>query len=151
MRNLKVGRKFSVSFGIILVLFLVSVATASFGISRAKASYEKFYTKDYKAVTSVYEIRLKLQGALKELMLGVISNRMEETQEHLGKVDQYMADIQTQLDWIYANYEGDLSLLKDFETRMTNNKSVRMQVIEYATLGTEEGNQIGRASCRERV
>lgn len=140
MRNLKVGKKFTVSFGIILTLFLVSVATASFGISRAKASYEKFYTEDYKAVTSVYEIRLKLQGALKELMLGVISPETEETAEHLGKVDQYMSDILTQLDWIYENYDGDVSLLKDFETKMTNNKSVRMQIIEYASLGTEEGN-----------
>lgn len=140
MKNLKVGRKFIVSFGIILALFLVSVVTASMGITRAKKSYQEFYVEDYKAVTSVYEIRVRLQGALKELMLGVMSESAQETSEHFGKVDQYLETINSQLDWIYSNYEGDVSLLKDFETRMENNKGTRMRIIEAASSGTQEGN-----------
>ncbi len=140
MKNLKVGRKFIVSFGIILALFLVSVVTASMGITRAKKSYQEFYVEDYKAVTSVYEIRVRLQGALKELMLGVMSESAQETSEHFGKVDQYLETINSQLDWIYSNYEGDVSLLKDFETRMENNKGTRLRIIEAASSGTQEGN-----------
>ena len=58
MKNLKVGKKFIVSFGMILTVFLVSVIVATVGIVRARASYEKFYMNDYKAVTGVYEIQL---------------------------------------------------------------------------------------------
>ena len=47
MKNLKVGRKFIVSFGIILALFLVSVVTASMGITRAKKSDQELYVEDY--------------------------------------------------------------------------------------------------------
>lgn len=141
MRNLKVGKKFIVSFGSILLLFLISVFSAGIGISRSKASYEQFYTESHKAVTGIDEIRLKLQWALKELMLGVVSTDAQYTNERIAKVNEYVEDIQTQLQWIYSNYSGDVSLLREFEDAMQENKAVRVQVIEYATMGTEEGNQ----------
>ena len=52
MKNLKVGKKFIVSFGSILILFLVSVVVGTIGIARARASYRDFYSYDYKAVSS---------------------------------------------------------------------------------------------------
>ena len=144
MKNLKVSKKFIVSFGMILLLFLVSVVAAGIGITRARASYEKFYTQDHKAVSSVYDIRLNLQGALKELMLAILQENLAETQSHAAKVDEYMASVQENLDWVYANYEGDLSLLKEFETSVSNNKHKRQQVIDYAMMGTSEGTELAK-------
>lgn len=141
MRNLKVGKKFIVSFGSILLLFLISVFSAGIGISKSKASYEQFYTESHKVVTGIDEIRLKLQWALKELMLGVVSTDAQYTNERIAKVNEYTEDIQTQLQWIYSNYDGDVSLLQEFEQKMQENKAIRLQVIEYATMGTEAGNQ----------
>ena len=56
MKNLKVGKKFIVSFGMILTLFAISVVVGITGIVKAKSSYETFYMNDFKAVSSVYEI-----------------------------------------------------------------------------------------------
>ncbi len=58
MRNLSVSKKFIVSFGTILVLFLVSVVGAGIGITTAKSSYQKFYEQNYKTLSGVYEIRV---------------------------------------------------------------------------------------------
>lgn len=144
MKNLKVSKKFIVSFGMILVLFLVAVVTASVGIMKSKASYEKFYIEDHKALSSVYEIRLHLQGALKELSLAVMEDSIAETQSHVAKVDEYMANVQDKLDWLYANYKGDLSLIKEFESNVSNNKYKRQQVIDYAMMGTPEGTELAK-------
>lgn len=144
MKNLKVSKKFIVSFGVILILFLVSVVTAGIGITKSKSSYQEFYTKEHRAVTSVYEIRLKLQGALKELSLAVLEKDIAAGREHADKATQYMNDIETQLQWIYANYEGDVSLLKDFETKWRANSTLRTQVAENALLGTDEGTETAR-------
>lgn len=139
MKNLKVGKKFIVSFGSILLLFLISVVAASIGISKAKASYQQFYTEDYRAVMMVKDIQLNLQGALKELMLGVVSSDAQETAQRVNNVDACMEILNSDLEWIYSNYDGDVSLLKDFESRMANNKALRQQVIDYAVQGTTEG------------
>lgn len=140
MKNLKVGKKFVVSFGIILTLFLVSVVVGTIGIVRARSSYQSFYMNDFKAVTSVYQIQLRLQEALKELMLGVLESDTAETKKRLDTVNQYMDDVHTELDNIYANYGGNVSLLEEFEKGLDENKSTRLQIIEYATLNTPESN-----------
>ena len=43
MKNLKINTKFIVSFGLILVLFLVSVIATCSGIAISKSGYESFY------------------------------------------------------------------------------------------------------------
>ncbi len=144
MKNLKVGKKFIVSFGMILTLFAISVVVGITGIVKAKSSYETFYMNDFKAVSSVYEIQLRLQEALKELMLAVVEPEQAETTERVNKVNQYMDDIVDDLNTIYANYSGDVSLLKEFQTGMTNNKDTRLQVMEYASMGTPEGNELAQ-------
>ncbi|NBH73101.1 methyl-accepting chemotaxis protein [Clostridiaceae bacterium] len=144
MKNLKVGKKFLVSFGIILTLFLVSVVAAGIGISKSKTSYEKFYEEDYHAMANIYEMRISLQRALKELMLGVMSTDSSETEERIATVDQHVSNIQEKLQWIYSNYSGDVSLLKDFEAKMGDAKGLRLQIYEYARMNSEEGNLLAQ-------
>lgn len=139
MKNLKVGKKFIVSFGSILLLFLISVVAAGIGISKAKTSYQRFYTEDYRAEMMVKDIQLNLQGALKELMLGVVASDTQETAQRVKNVDACMEILNSDLEWIYANYDGDVSLLKDFENQIAENKTLRQQVIECAMQGTTEG------------
>ena len=140
MKNLKVGKKFLVSFGLILVMFLISVIAASTGIAKSKKSYENFYGQDYRAVTTVYEMQLKLQEGLKELMLAVVETDPDETNRRVQVVNQNMEDVKTMLQDIYTSYEGDVSLLKEFEAGLVGNKDTRMYIIECATRGTPEGN-----------
>ena len=108
MKNLKVGKKFLVSFGIILTLFLVSVVAASVGIAKSKASYESFYEKDYRVISNIYEMRIGLQRALKELMMSVMSEESSEREENISEVNRYMDNVRANLQWIYSNYDGDV-------------------------------------------
>ena len=140
MKNLKVGKKFLLSFGIILALFLVAVISSSVGIMKAKGSYESFYEEDYRVITNIYEMRVSLQRSLKELMLSVVELDDSNTRERIASSDQYLTHIQESLQWIYTNYTGDSSLMKEFETKLNSTTDVRQQIVANATLGTEEGN-----------
>ena len=144
MKNLKVGKKFLVSFGIILTLFLVSVVAAGIGISKTKASYEKFYEEDYHAMANIYEMRISLQRALKELLLSVVTTDSSQTEQRIATVDQHVSNIHEKLQWIYTNYSGDVSLLKDFETKMNDAKGLRLQIYEYARMNSEEGDRLAQ-------
>lgn len=143
MKNLKVSLKFIVSFGTILVLFLISIGTASLGISKAKSSYKEFYTTDYKVISSIYEIRLNQRKGLYEMMMGVISDG-QEAREHINNVNQYMTAISNDLQWIHANYTEDLSALKQFETELENSMQLQNEIAEYAVAGTAEADEQAR-------
>ena len=140
MKNLKVNSKFIVSFGAILALFLIAVVVASLGITTARSSYRRFYEEEFEAVNKVKDIRYNQQSAMKELMLGVLAASPEESTKRVSSSNQYMTEVKDDLQWLYSNYTGDLTLLKQFESTMSENTNTRLQVGEYASESTEESN-----------
>ncbi len=144
MKNLKLGKKFLLAFGIIVVTFLVAICSAGYGIIKSKKSYANFYKKEYEAITRVYEIQLDLRKALNELSLSVIESDPGETAKRITNVTKNIEGLESQLQWIYNNYEGDVSGLKEFENYMNNNKEIRLRAMEYASLDTIEGNQMAQ-------
>jgi len=144
MKNLKIRSKFMVAFGLILVLFLVSVIATCSGIAISKAGYENFYEEDFEAVSTVQDIKVKLQEALKEMLLIVESTEPQDYTTRSQLIDQNIADIRASVDRLCSEYSGDTTLLKQFETLMTNNGKVRERVMEQAALSTDEGNAAAR-------
>lgn len=144
MKNLKVNSKFIVSFGAILILFLVSVVIASLGISTAKSRYQTFYEVDFEAVNYVKDIRYYQQSAMKELMLGIMADTSAEASQYVDSANQYMNQVTEELQWLYNNYTGDTSLLREFESRMAENKDTRLQVGELAKAATPESDEEAR-------
>ncbi len=140
MKNLKVNSKFIVSFGAILALFLIAVVVAGLGITTARSSYRRFYEEEFEAVNKVKDIRYNQQSAMKELMLGVLAASPEESAKRVSSSNQYMTEVKDDLQWLYSNYTGDLTLLKQFESTMSENTNTRLQVGEYASESTEESN-----------
>lgn len=140
MKNLKVGKKFLLAFGSIVVLFLVSVIFASVAIVGARSSYEEFYKSDYQATSKIYDIRVKLQAGLKCLSDAALTADPNETSQFVKLMEQYTSEIQSDLQWLYSNYNGDLTQLKEFQSQMEQNKSLTDQIINYVTQGTEQAN-----------
>ncbi len=140
MRNLSVSKKFIVSFGTILVLFLVSVVGAGIGITTAKSSYQKFYEQNYKTLSGVYEIRVWFQRAVKELLMGALADNTNDIQGHLQEVDNYVSNIQEQLQKTYSSYDGDVTLIREFESKMNSGESLRSEITQYIREATEESD-----------
>ncbi len=141
MKNLKLTKKFIVAFGIVLVLFLVTVIATCSGIAISKSGYAKFYQEDFQIASSVERIQIAQQQALKEMMFMVVTTDQQDCATREQRVNEYMNKIQEELDYVYANYDGDLSLLKEFDTLRNNGKSIRERVVESASLCTPEGNE----------
>lgn len=141
MKNLKVRKKFIVSFGSILLLFLVSLISSSIGTSSSKSNYQQFFEEDYEAVVKINDIEYRLQAALKELLLGSVEPDLDDSVRRIESADQHMTMIQSNLQWLYTEYDGDTSLVKEFESQLIAAKEIRQKLSSYATLGTEEGDE----------
>lgn len=140
MKNLKVGKKFLLSFGAILGIFLVAVIASCIGISKAKSSYEEFYEQDYTMIADIYEMRVSLQRSLKEILLSTIEEDPSQTKERIATSDDYISHINETLQLVYTTYKGDVSMLKNFETKLSSTTSLRQQIVDSATADTVEGN-----------
>ena len=100
--------------------------------------YLKGYEEDFDAVSTVQDIKVKLQEALKEMLLIVESTEPQDYTTRSQLIDQNIADIRASVDRLCSEYSGDTTLLKQFETLMTNNGKVRERVMEQAALSTDE-------------
>ena len=148
MKNLKINTKFIVCFGLILVLFLVSVIATCSGIAISKNGYQNFYEEEFVTVTTVQDVKTKLQEALKEMLLVVETTDGQDYTQRSQIINQNISDIRTSVETLSRDYKGDTTLLEQFLTLMTNNGSVREKVMEQAALRTEEGNQAAREIIR---
>ena len=118
MKNLKLNVKFLVSFGLILVLFLVSVVATCSGIAISKSGYRNFYQEDFVAVTSVERMEVKLQEALKEMLLAANTTNQQEYSQRAQVVNQNISDIRATAEELIETYNGDTALLEQFVTLM---------------------------------
>ncbi len=148
MKNLNIAKKFLVAFGLILVLFLISVIATCTGIATARDSYAGFYEEDYTAITSLYEMRLDQRRMLGQTMLAVDSGDVTP-QEASATLSTYRADLEENLNWIKNNYngKGDLSRLGEFETSM----QTCYDIADRALAALEDGGEAGTEEARNIV
>ena len=141
MKNLKLNVKFLVSFGLILVLFLVSVVATCSGIAISKSGYRSFYEEDFMAVAEVQDIEVKLQEAVKEMLLAAETTDQQEYNQRAQVINQNLDAITATVDQLIVEYAGDTTLLQQFESMMKNNASVREKVMTAASVCTAASNQ----------
>ena len=99
-------------------------------------------------MTTVQDVKTKLQEALKEMLLVVETTDGQDYTQRSQIINQNISDIRTSVETLSRDYKGDTTLLEQFLTLMTNNGSVREKVMEQAALRTEEGNQAAREIIR---
>lgn len=119
----------------------MSVIFASVALVSAKSSYEDFYKRDYQVTSKVFDTRVNLQAALKSLNKAVLADDSATTSEAIQQFNQYTSQIDSDLQWLYSNYSGDTAKLKEFQSLMNANQSLREEILDYARQGTEPADR----------
>ena len=87
MKNWSVRKKFLTTFGIVVVLFLASVLTASLCIVRAKKSYQTFFENSYQAFLQMDEVRMDAQEAGRALAMAVAASDVSDIENYYNAGD----------------------------------------------------------------
>ncbi len=132
MKNLKIRTKLLVTFMLIILLFIGTVAVATTGLKQNAAKYSQFYNVGYQITNKVMNMRRGLQIIVKDLTFITI-------EDDASKIEVYMADMQKELDglqengnWLFDNFTGDTELLNSFATYITEAVEMQDTVIKTA-------------------
>lgn len=90
MKNLKIRAKLLVTFMIIIVLFLITVASAISGLQQNEEKYTEFYQVGYQITNRIMSMRRGLQVMLKNV--GFLTIEADRDQ-----CDLYAAEIENEL------------------------------------------------------
>lgn len=141
MNNLKVGKKFLVVFGSIILCTTIALVVVISGLVNTANRYTYFYSKNYLVVTRIGEMGMRLQGGAKSLAIATM-----ETDP--AGIDRAVTDATTHYnmytedkDWVLNNYEGDDSLINQIDTKLQSVQGTMQEIIEYSRQNTDEGNR----------
>jgi methyl-accepting chemotaxis protein len=115
MNNLKVGKKFLVIFSSIIVCTTIALIVLICGLNNTANRYTYFYTKNYMVVSSIGDMRARLQASLKSMALASLESTAAAIEEQLTEADTYYNFYVEKKNWVMQNYEGDLSMMRDID------------------------------------
>ena len=132
MKNLKMSKKIITSFGVVIVCFLVTIAIMISGVLFTGNNYTQFYKDSSEALLKVESTRLEMQRLLKYVAYGAADPNTDAAKDWFNKANECADMIQENIVWFQENYDGDLTLLNQFETENNSCRSVRMQIASYS-------------------
>ena len=140
MRDFKIAKKLTAVFAIIIACFCIAVVATILGMNSVGNSYESFYENSHEAIVRSSNIRIQLQTAIKNVSLATVDSNATNTNAYVSETEEAMNTVKTELDWFRNNYEGNLSLLNQFESKMNEVQDLRNKISSLALENTAASN-----------
>jgi len=140
MKNMKMNKKIILSFGVVIVCFVIAIVFTIFGMRNTGDKYTTFYTMRHEATMNARMIRVDLQSSTKNLLLATVEEDATKTEESINEALTNLEDIDEQLAWFDSEFDGDTSLLDDFKAEMSTLDSMREELIALGRENTVESN-----------
>lgn len=97
MKNLKVGKKLIISFGIVLLFFVISVIVVSFSLTNIRAQLTQFYNVPWQTRSAAQYVQTYLAEQQKSLFRAVATTDESIITSALADVDTYGNKVQENL------------------------------------------------------
>lgn len=83
MKNLKIGKKLLITFGTIIVLYLITVAVSQLSMAEIGNSLENFYKENYQVSTYTMDMRRAGQRCMKDMSISFFTDDGQKARESL--------------------------------------------------------------------
>lgn len=132
MKNLKIGKKLIITFGMIIILFIITAALAVAGLNSTGGNFRDFYTVGYPVSNRTTDMRRSMQHAMKAIALSMLTDDAQKTQEYVSQAETHMQNVSEGFDFMKKNFRGDMTIIEDAQALIESAKPLRLQILELA-------------------
>ncbi len=132
MKNFKIGKKFFITFGIIIFMYVITVSLALLSLVNMQTSFDDFYSRSYEIRAEVLEMTRSLDEIGQNIGFSVMSNDKASIEQYLNKAEEKIREIQTGIVFLKENFRGDMSLVDKFSSLIQGVASDRQKVFDLA-------------------
>ena len=140
MKNLNMRKKITVSLGVVIICFLIALIFTMSGMSNIAGKYTTFYTLRHEATMRARNMRVQLQSAVKNVTLATVEPDMNATNTLLNEAQSNLDTLNSEMSWFQSNFDGDISLLNTFKSKLEEAGAYRQQIIELCKENTVSSN-----------
>lgn len=138
MKNLKIGKKLLLTFGVIIVLFLITIFMSFYSLESTSDSFTDFYTNGYPVSGKTIEMRRAIQSAIKNIAFSMLETDVKKTEEYIASADENMQELTEGFDFMEKNYRGDMSIITQARALLEESKQYRTKVTDLAAQNKNE-------------
>lgn len=132
MKNLKIGKKLLITFGVIVVLYCGVVVLSISSLLQTGGKFDDFYADGYKITNEVMEVRRAIQSSAKYIGYSMMTEDNAKSEEYIQGAKNESAVMVTGLEYMRKNFKGDSALVEGFGSAMTGIQSARDQMYQLA-------------------
>ena len=137
LKNLTVGRKMFVSYGFVMLMYVIITFAALYGIITVSGTLDTFYDEAFQVSRTAYEMRTSIQGVGRNILDGGTSLDDRVRMEKIEEAESLSAVVESSLVTL-GEQIGDSSELKELTSYITALKPARDQAIAYLKEGQRE-------------
>ena len=107
MKNLKIGKKLIVTFGVIIILFLISLMVSIVSLNNSGKNFKEFYTVGYPVSNKTTDMRRATQTGLKCIALSMLTDDTAVTKNYITQANEQFNTLSPAFDYLRQNFRGD--------------------------------------------
>lgn len=129
MKNLKVGKKLLLSYGLIVFFYILTVIAGMIGISRVSGTMDQFYHQAFEVSYKVGEMNTAIQGIgrnIQEIATNVSEEeRTQKLEDCKGKIDKMESGIS-----FLSEHMENKEVFNSLEAALDDARPVRVKIME---------------------
>ena len=132
MKNLKIGKKLIVTFGVIIILFLISLMVSIMSLSNSGKNFGDFYTVGYPVSNKTTDMCRATQTGLKCIAISMLTDDAAETQNYITQANEQFNTLSPGFDYLRQNFRGDKAVLDQAQNILEEAKPYRIEILDLA-------------------
>lgn len=135
------NKKITLAFGVVIACFFIAVIFCIMGMRTTSSRYETFYHVRHEATMRARNMRVQLQSGVKNITLSTVEDDPVKTIELITEAQTNFDAIQTEMSWFEHDFDGDISLLETFKSKLDTAAGYRDKIIELSRQNTDASRQ----------
>lgn len=132
MKNLKIGKKLLVTFGVIIALFCVTVLLSVYSLISTGNNFTAFYQKPYEVTNKTADMRRAIQEFAKLVGYSMMETDSDKTKAYISTAQEALQALRDGNTYMKDKFPEANSVMGQFESVMDGIMEERDRVLELA-------------------
>lgn len=132
MKNLKIGVRISLAFGVVLALFLLVAGLSMTSLKECNKKFQDFYNIGHQVTMRTLDMRRDIQSAAKNVGYATMTLDLKTTGEYIDTAESNLQEFDDGIQFLRANYRGDQAVVEEIARTMEEAQTYKEQVFDLA-------------------
>ncbi len=132
MKNLKIGKRITIAFGIVFALFLIVSCSSLYGLVTNNGKFVEFYNNGHQVSLLTVEMRGNIQSSAKNVSYATMSLDVNTTSTYIDAAEADFDKLEEGIKYLKENFKGDQALVDDIVNTLQEAEPFKEQVFVLA-------------------